>query len=417
MNKERLAKYSFYLWLLAWPWQTKWILSPSPSNYLEISIFLSWIFLIIPLSVWGYPAVKNDYWRFGKNKLRPLWWWGLIILEAAFLFSIPASLNVYLAIYRYVILIIAVLIFYLLKNSDIKKEEFSRFFIGGLIAPASLAIWQFFSQSTFSSKWLGLASHPVATLGTSVIESNGLRYLRAYGSFDHPNVLGGVMALMSAYLLYVVLASRDNKKYNLFYLTAFILFYSALLLSFSRSALLAFWVSAPFIFIHFLKTSGKRVAAYVLIIAVISCLIGFSYRDLFFTRLSSGGRLESKSIQERASYIEESISLIKKNPLWGVGAGNYVAAREKADNDSHALWFYQPVHNYWLLAWAEVGILGLLGVFIFWLSCFFASAPKRLWPLILAFAIISVFDHWLWTSAAGAVFIFMVSALIFRKDY
>ncbi|MBU0581243.1 MAG: hypothetical protein KKA19_08705, partial [Candidatus Margulisbacteria bacterium] len=58
-----------------------------------------------------------------------------------------------------------------------------------------LAIIQFFSQKIIANKWLGLAEHDPGTLGDLVIETSSGRWLRAYGSFPHPNILAGFLVI------------------------------------------------------------------------------------------------------------------------------------------------------------------------------------------------------------------------------
>ena len=53
-----------------------------------------------------------------------------------------------------------------------------------------------------------MAVHKAEELGTSVVETVGAdglgeRWLRAYGGLDHPNILGGILAV--ALLLFIIL--------------------------------------------------------------------------------------------------------------------------------------------------------------------------------------------------------------------
>lgn len=416
MNKEKLAKYSLYLWLLFWPWQIKLILLASESNYLEIYFFASWLLLIPALFVWGREIINNDYLRLKNNDRRPLWWWGLIIFEMAVIVSIFFADNNLLALFRYFIFALGLFLFHFLKSYHLPEKDFSKLFIIGLIFPSLLGIWQFFSQKTFAFKWLGLAEHSVNTLGTSVIDSSFGRCLRAYGSFDHPNVFGGVMLIALIYILYLSFKEEIKTNTRLFYLSTFSIFYCALLFSFSRSAILAFIISAPLTLIRVKKISKSLVVLYLILIIGISLAIIIPNKDLFLTRTSTSSRLEQKSLDERTSYFVQSLSIIKKNPILGVGAGNYTVAEKKLDNDSHAFWFYQPVHNYWLLLWSEIGIIGLSGALIFCFSWFTLSLRKNTWPLFLAILILSLFDHWLWTSPLGLMLFFMIAALTFKEE-
>jgi len=421
MNKDRISKYCLYLWLLVWPWQTKLILVAASSNYLEISFFLSMALLLIPILIWSQRIFTEDYFRFKKELSKPLWWSGLILLEFITFLSIFWADDKILALYRYIILVFGILLFYLIKRQDfIRAAHAGKLFLIGLFPTAILGIWQFFIQSTYANKYLGLAYHSTIILGDSIIETDTGRYLRAYGSFDHPNILGGVMAVALILVLYLSLKRVMGRNNRLFYLISFAIFYTALLVSFSRSGILAFIVSAPFLVFHFWKQGvfqKKMIALFLFLMIFISAIIIIPYGDLFLGRVDVSSRLEKKSITERETYLGQAARLIIKKPIYGVGVGGYILAEQKIDNSRHEAWYYQPVHNYWLLIWAELGIFGLFGALIFWLAIIKISAKKYLWPLGLALFIISLLDHWLWTQPLGLIIFFLLAALMFNEDF
>ena len=420
MTKDKIAKYSFYLWLLVWPWQTKLILRSSDSPYLEISFFLSFLLLFIPLLVWGRHILINDYWRFNKESSRPWWYLALIFFELITFVSIFWAEDLWLAFYRYLILVLGILLFYIVKSKDfIKKQTLINCFLVGLIPPALLAIWQFFSQSTFAFKYLGLAHHSAATLGDSVIETAAARFLRAYGSFDHPNILGGMMVLGIILLLYSSLRQKISRRQEIFYLITLTIFYLALLVSFSRAAFLSFLVSAPLIFIIFWRNypaAKKKIILYLALIIFTSAVFILPRQDLFLTRTGVESRLELKSISEREEYFNQASSVIKTRPLSGTGVGGYINEVKKIDKYSNPYWYYQPVHNDWLLIWAELGLVGLISMLMFWGALFFLGLKNKLWPLLIALFILSLFDHWLWTQNLGILVFFVMAGLFFRED-
>jgi len=419
MNKDKISKYCLYLWLLFLPWQTKLIILSAPVNYLEISFFASWLLLLIPFFIWGQRIFKEDYFRFKKESIRPLWWWGLIIFELITFFSIFWSENKVLALFRYLILVLGILLFYLVKRSDfVKTTQVIKLFLIGLFAPAILGIWQFFSQSTFSNKYLGLAYHSANILGDSIIETGTGRFLRAYGSFDHPNILGGIMAVALILVLYLSLKKEIKRNERLFYLISFAIFYITLLVSFSRSGILALAVSAPFIIIKAWKRGifqKKLISLFILLTIFISAVIIIPYSDLFLGRVIVNSRLEKKSITERETYLAQAAKLIIKKPIQGVGVGNYVLELQKII-PGQGIWYYQPTHNYWLLIWAELGIFGLIAAILFWLAIFKISLKNDLWPIVLALGVFSLLDHWLWTQNIGILVFFMVVGLLSRED-
>jgi len=419
MNKNKIAQFFLYLWLLIWPWQTKLILRTSDSAYLEISLFLSLLILLVPLVIWTHQIFTEDYWRFKKGMSRPLWWRALIVWELITFASIFWAQDFMLALYRYLILVFGILLFYVVKNTDfVKAKLLIRYFIIGLIAPSLLAIWQFFTQSTLSSKYFGLAYHASNVLGDSVIETSAGRFLRAYGSFDHPNILGGMMALGIILVLYSSLRKEINRNERLFYFISFSLFYLALLVSFSRAAWLALLVSASFILLSAWrrgKFQKKLIALFIILAVGILVAVINPSRELFLGRMQTDSRLEIKSIDERELYLEQSEKVITQNPFMGTGVGNYILELQEIIPGQQS-WYYQPVHNYWLLAWAEIGVFGLIAIILFWLTIFKAGLKNGLWSIVLALGVLSLLDHWLWTQNLGILVFFMVAGLLFRED-
>jgi len=419
MSKDKISEYCFYLWLFILPWQTKLILHAAPVNYLEISFFISWLLLLVPIFIWGERIFKQDYWRFKSGTNKPAWWQALIIWEIITFFSIFWADNKLLALFRYLILVLGILLFYLVKRPDfIKAANVVKVFLIGLIPPAILGIWQFFAQNAFANKYLGLAYHSANILGDSIIETSTGRYLRAYGSFDHPNILGGMMVVALILVLYSSLKKEIGRNARLFYLIGFSIFYTALLVSFSRSGILAFFIPALFIIVNAWRRGifqKKLIGLFILLIIFISAVIIIPYQDVFFVRVQTQSRLEQKSLSERELYLKQAVSLIKQKPILGTGAGNYILELQKII-PGQAIWYYQPVHNYWLLLWGEIGIFGLLSALFFWLAIIKLSVKKHLWPLGLTLIIISLFDHWLWTQPLGLILFFLLAGLMIKND-
>ena len=218
------------------------------------------------------------------------------------------------------------------------------------------------------------------------------------------------MVIGLLFILYSSFKTELTRKARIFYLSSFAILYSALLVSFSRSALIAFFITSPLLFFKFKKTTKSLLVVYTCLVILISTAIVIPYKDLFLVRSTAAGRLEQKSLTERTTYIGQAWSLIKEKPLQGVGAGNYTLALPDSNQYS------QPVHNYWLLLWSEVGIFGLLGALIFWFYLLMAAYSKNLHPIVIALFIFSLLDHWLLSSALGLLLFFTVAALITRED-
>ena len=111
--------------------------------------------------------------------------------------------------------------------------------------------------------------------------------------------------------------------------------------------------------------------------------------------------------------MTHAIDLISQNPLLGTGIGNYTNTAYHTHNASDPIWFFQPVHNVYVLIFAEIGIIGLLIICIFIVLCIASFFRNKLWKssyritYILIFftvCIISFFDHWPWSSHFGILF-------------
>jgi O-antigen ligase len=109
--------------------------------------------------------------------------------------------------------------------------------------------------------------------------------------------------------------------------------------------------------------------------------------------------------------------LIKKNWLFGSGIGNYT--KTLAVKEPQRPWYYlQPVHNTFLLVWAETGIFGLL-FFIALLGFLFLQSVKKKNILSLSIlsilAIIMIFDHYLWSLHFGILFFWIIIGFIYKN--
>jgi O-antigen ligase len=331
-------------------------------------------------------------------------------------------------------------LFWLVVSADYSRLKLIYSMLAGAFLSAGLGIWQFLNQAAFASKWLGLAEHQGIDLGASVIEAVGSdgvgeRWLRAYGAMDHPNVLGGVLALGIIFTVYQIIAYekssgfsifdfrfsnkmqnanppailRDNfsaqggsasgrqtifndKIFNFINWLMILVFTAALFFSFSRSAWLA--LAAGLIVIIVFTVAGgnlkrqRALAEIILAMGILVFVVFSQYQNLVVARLNSEGRLETKSNFERLASYKEAWRLIQDDSLIGVGPGNYTLALNRLLPWQES-YYYQPTHNVFLLIWSEIGIFGLLsflGMIVYLIIINFspftkASEDKQFFPL------------------------------------
>jgi len=434
---SKIIEYGLYLLAFLLPIQTRLIIKAGFNEYQTYSLYGVDILLILVLLLfaicvvysWIAGQIRND-----KNELVPygnriIWWFigGFVLISAiSFLFASDKLL----AIYKFGWLILGVGLFWLITRVNYNKLKLIYAMLVGIFLQAVLGIWQFLTQSSFANKWLGLAAHDPAQLGTSVVEfiakdGIGERWLRAYGGLDHPNILGGVLAVGILLIVFLFLDNKNSElkiKYKkaIFY-SLFFIFITALFFTFSRGAWLAVLAGGLFMLISFvIKRDLKSQKEMLIAILLSSILIGvlfFQYNELVITRLGDNSRLEIKSRIERVASYNEALQIIKKYPLTGVGLGNYTLAlsREIPNQES---FYYQPTHNVFLLVCAETGIIGLLFFVLINLSLLIFSFKKmndRAVAIIIALIVIMSLDHWLFSLHFGVLFFWLVLGLMISE--
>ena len=229
---NKTIEYGLYLLVFLLPLQTRWIikageLNGGPLEYGTYSLYATDILLIIILllffvreiaSLPGHrllamteerlsrcndrnppnPPLEGGQIRFPGNNRKTWWFVGGLLLASAV--SVFFAIDRLLALYKLGWLILGIGLFWLITGSNYNRLKLIYIMLAGVFLQAVLGSWQFLTQSSFANKWLGIALHNAADLGTSVIEAVGAdgvgeRWLRAYGGLDHPNIFGGAMAI------------------------------------------------------------------------------------------------------------------------------------------------------------------------------------------------------------------------------
>ena len=138
----------------------------------------------------------------------------------------------------FVKLLLAAGVFFLVRSMEIDSRKIVFVLMMAAVIQSGIGIAQFLSQSTFASTLLGMSTHEAWQAGTSVLKTDAGRWLRAYGTFPHPNILGGFLAAIFVVSVGYTLPSVEALKRNqrIFLVAGTIITLLGLLLTFSRSA-------------------------------------------------------------------------------------------------------------------------------------------------------------------------------------
>ncbi|MEI7749554.1 MAG: O-antigen ligase family protein [Candidatus Moraniibacteriota bacterium] len=208
---NRLTRYAdtlFFLFLFVLPFQTVYLwrepmVGSAKWQYGTIGIYLSSIILAVAIMIGAILKVKmskkerigvrmNNLWRERKTDaflLLFVLWSGLSILWAR---------DTLLAGYTFMKILLAADAFIMTRDMVRRgkmRQIVSVLFVAAMIQSV-IGIGQFLTQETFSSTLLGTSTYESWQSGTSVLKNDTGRFLRAYGTFPHPNMYGLFLAVV-----------------------------------------------------------------------------------------------------------------------------------------------------------------------------------------------------------------------------
>ena len=515
----------FYGFLLTFTLSIRKVIKFYPINgqfneYTGIYLYLSDIFLILALVFWGISILQN------KNDILSIY--RKIFSGNKFLIIIPLLLviwsfissgwadNKIIALFRSIkllefYLLYVYLIFRIVPYGTISSygasvkhltPTLSSLRRGGILInafritifmglfQAIIGIWQFVLQHSLELFWLKESLILPSMSGVAKIILNGEKYIRAYGLFPHPNILGGFLlfSIIITWTYWKLIKIPLNPPFTKgengivphgtirilspfvkgrvgegFLWTILVIQILALLLTFSKSAILGLFIallylyvsrgtsriSSPFVkgrikegFLFHMKHYWKQIAIVILI-----AFIGLNWLKMDWNTFFA------KSWIERETYLIASFKEINDNPVTGVGMGQFVLVMGRYVPHGTYLenWQFQPVHNVFLLILSELGIIGL-GLFIWWtwkllklspflkgrikggflysnstqkspLNPLFINGEKQSVPrgtllltiilksVLIGFIFIMFFDHYFWDIQQGEVLLFLTFGL------
>lgn len=289
----------------------------------------------------------------------------------------PNTLSI-ISAFRLLFYPLSLLLFFI--YTKVSWKQVSSILLFHVLFQGLLGVFQFLKGASLGVGFLGESSILKGVYGSSFINLDESLVLRAYGTFPHPNLLGGFLLFTLFYGLF--LKTKLGKVISILS-SIFILF------TFSRIAILILlFVWFGYIFI---SLKGKV----------------FVFLPMVFERFRNLVTNDDASLEDRLKLVNSSIKIFKENIIWGVGPGRFVYGLESAiPITAGGFSLLQPVHNIYLLLLSEYGLI-LGGIFCFLLIILLGV---DLWKkdifvklAVIAFLVISLNDHYLVTLPQGIV--------------
>jgi len=325
-------------------------------DYLAPTIYLTDI-LIILLIFFNLKTVLN----FFRNR-KLLFVLGLLLL------NVILSLSPFISMYQYIDILkwLAVFSIFLKIGKKYLKEIYLAFFFGSIFQ-LILVILQFVNKHSIQGFYwfLGERFLNLSLPGVAKASISGVEFLRPYGTFSHPNSMGGFYLLIYFFFLMIPNINikniiwdlgnhqslrSENKNLNIKLIDAYMfreggLFICTLLifLSFSKISILTLLFLTT---IYLLLTTDKCkpcLLAKIIVLIIAGSIFLLSQND-------------PQSLNNRIILLKNSWQIFLAHPFFGVGLGNYLIAQNKLPMN-FSYYFQQPVHNIFLLWLTETGII------------------------------------------------------------
>jgi len=414
------ARIFFALTIVLVPFRWRIVLfarpnSPVYSDYTDFLLFTPDIATLATILCWAFSLIlKRRTVSFGPAHV----WVSLLGLTLAGWLSLADSWDKPLTLYHAIRLSV-LFVFFLCIVNEIRSPAWVVIPVGlQVLIQSAVAIGQSFLQRDLGLQAIGEYELDPVWQGVSVLESGSIRFLRAYGLSDHPNILGGCLAF-ALVILFAAFVYQKERVWNR--LTALVIIPAsvALLLTFSRSAWIAF-VAGSLLIVGI--KAGQRNFAVLKRIAVLAfaCLLAmgpFITRDLPYLsgRFNAGNsfaenRVEHGSLIQRMYLFESANRIFVDHSLTGVGLG----ASPVALKVTYPVFpmNYQPPHFTLLAAALETGIFGATFYFILMVMplLIFFFQRKRLSAnsmlvacaaILLSTLIVGLFDYYTWGYVSG----------------
>lgn len=347
-------------------------------DYLAPTIFFSDLLVLFTLGLWVTPlfvrrlrGMSNFQFPISKKNCISLLSGGLFIF-----WNIFFATNHFVAIYKWIKVLEFVLLGWYIVKTKVQLSAICLPLAAGMLYSSIISIVQFLLQHSVGGPlwFLGERTFTVDTPGIARIDlcwrelkfaSTYLPHgcpevLRPYATFPHPNVLGGYLAALLPLIIIqlsncpIIQLSNLNKQ-KIFYFITLVFGIIALVLTFSRSAIVVGVVA-----IVLTIASRKHQVASSKGVFVI---VGIFLLATFYLLLSTNSSSESVVVRQQLNRV--AIEQFRQSPLFGVGLGNFLVNLPEM-LPQKSVYFLQPVHNIYLLLLSEVGVVSLLG--FLWLA-------------------------------------------------
>lgn len=287
----------------------------------------------------------------------------------------------------------------IVANVQVSREKISWFFSGLSIIQSVIGSYQYIFQKSIGLSLIGESPLGHYLPNIANIVSHGTKIIRSYGTFPHPNVLAGFLVIGILFNLYLLTKKHQLPRGIILYL-ALAINILAIFLTFSRGGLLG--LSVALVLTMLFMLINKHFSELRRLIPPI--ILGFSISILVvFPHLDARATVSDNASKQRLVFNEIGDRMISANPITGLGLRTSLFHMKQYSSTPLEQWEIQPIHNYFLISWAELGFgaIAILILILFPISTLFKK-KMGIWNIILlgvgsGILVLFLLDHYFYT--------------------
>lgn len=385
----------------------------SPSDFLTYQIYPADIFAIF-LIIGAF--IKN--YCLGKPKITNFGLLAFILLLEIVISVIPRG--TFISAYNVLRFIECIGLFIYFFHVELKHYIYSAFSFLGVIE-SIIGIIQFHLKHSIGLHFFGEPIMNVFTNGIAKIDlTNGLKVIRAYGTFSHPNSLAAFLLIAFAATSYLIF----KDKRTIYYINLFLILIGVTV-TFSRAAFvgLIIFILGTLITLLILKVRSRKQLRYYVLAVFIGIIVAIAS---YGTYLGTRATITDGSTYARLQYDKEGVEIASEKPIFGGGLGSVIYKVSNFLPENAPSWMIQPPHNYFIIVLDETGIVGLilfLVLLIYILNLYLQNFRKIksvsnpteiiiLFWLFLSLLAIMQFDHYFYDIPLMALLLWTILGII-----
>lgn len=307
------------------------------------------------------------------------------IINCFFSISQPESAYKWLKVFEF-----SFIALYFAKQKIVSLSSVVIVFFVSLVSISLIGIAQFIKGGTIGGilYYLGERSFNQSTPGITLVSLSGVEHMRAYSIFSHPNSLAGFLGVS---VLFILLSGKLKK--NAVNFIGVLIILTCFILTFSISAYIGIFV----VFSYYMFSKNKQSFFRVIIRSFILFVAGSILLPLLSPWIIQTFPLMESNIYQRLDLAYIAGQIINQNFLIGEGLGTFIKSIPDYKGIFSYSWLLQPVHNIFLLVFAETGIVGLLAFcYLIFKTLAGQLKTKKMYLLLPLILIIftGLFDHY-----------------------